>query len=92
MFKTKEEAERYIEYLKAKAIIKQDTKGFKPKLGKYDKDIYYFGVWDSEEEKPFVDSYGGVIVEAIKFKTKEDVGESFKKHPEEWKTYLTYER
>ena len=89
-FKSEEEAERYIEYLKAKAIIKKDTKGFKPSLDKYDKDIYYFGIWDCEEEKPFVDSYGGVAVEAVKFKTPEDIEESFKKHPEEWKTYLTY--
>lgn len=29
-FETREEAEKYLEYLKAKAIIKQDTKGFKP--------------------------------------------------------------
>lgn len=89
-FKSKEEAERYIEYLKAKAIIKKDTKGFKPSLDKYDKDIYYFGIWDCEEEKPFIDSYGGVAVEAVKFKTPEDIEESFKKHPKEWKTYLTY--
>ena len=29
-FETREEAEKYLEYLKAKAIIKQDAKGFKP--------------------------------------------------------------
>lgn len=92
LFETKEEAERYIEYLKAKAIIKKDTKGFKPSLGKYDKDIYYFGIWDCEKEEPFIDSYGGVAVEAVKFKTPEDIEKSFKKHPEEWKTFLTYEQ
>lgn len=91
-FKSKEEAERYIEYLKAKAIIKKDTKGFKPSLGKYDKDIYYFGIWDCEKEEPFIDSYGGVAVEAVKFKTPEDIEKSFKKHPEEWRKYLFYEQ
>ncbi len=30
LFETREEAEEYLAYLKAKAIIKQDTKGFKP--------------------------------------------------------------
>lgn len=30
LFKTKEEIDKFIAYLKAKAIIKQDTKGFKP--------------------------------------------------------------
>ena len=29
-FETEEEAEKYLAYLKAKVIIKQDTKGFKP--------------------------------------------------------------
>lgn len=28
----------------------------------------------------------------IFFKTEEDIKESFKKHPKEWKVYLTYEQ
>ena len=28
----------------------------------------------------------------IYFKSEEDIKESFEKHPEEWKTYLTYEQ
>ena len=28
----------------------------------------------------------------IMFKSQNDIEESFKKHPEEWKTYLTYEQ
>ena len=38
LFKTEEETERHINYLKAKEIIKQDTKGFKPN-------------WNNEGEK-----------------------------------------
>ena len=38
LFKTKEEIDKFIAYLKAKAIIKQDTKGFKPN-------------WNNEGEK-----------------------------------------
>lgn len=30
LFESRSQAEKYLEYLKAKAIIKQDTKGFKP--------------------------------------------------------------
>lgn len=32
-FETRKEAEKYLEYLKAKEVIKQDTKGFKPNWG-----------------------------------------------------------
>ena len=90
-FETQEEAEKYLEYLKAKAIIKQDTKGFKPNwknpsqkrfFGYYnliDKKLCYFNAVENMESK-------------IYFKSEEDIEESFKKHPEEWKTYIDYER
>lgn len=39
IFKTRDEAEKYLEYLKAKEVIKQDTKGFKPDWTNYDEKI-----------------------------------------------------
>ena len=45
IFETEEEAKKYLEYLKAKAIIKQDTKGFKPNWQDTDEDKWC-GVWD----------------------------------------------
>lgn len=91
LFYTEEEAEAHFEYLKAKAIIKQDTKEFKPNwknpsqkkfFGYYnliDKKLCYFAEVDNMESKLY-------------FKTEEDIKESFRKHPKEWETYLTYEQ
>lgn len=92
-FKTKEEAEKYLEYLKAKTIIKQDTKGFEPN-------------WNNSKQKKYLGRYCGLIrkqaldwtvintytYSTIFFRTLKDIKESFKKHPEEWKFYLTYEQ
>lgn len=97
-FETKEEAEKYLAYLKAKAIIKEDTKGFKPN-------------WDTNKEvkniePKYIGSYGGLpekptlnwniiytyTYSTICFRTLEDIMDSFKKHPNEWRTYLTYEQ
>lgn len=92
-FKTKEEAEKYLKYLKARVIIKEDTKGFKPD-------------WDDEDEPKYMGRYscisGKTVYDfcriyhnthgTIFFKTTGDIKESFEKHPEEWKVYLTYEQ
>lgn len=91
LFNTEEEAEAHFEYLKSKAIIKQDTKGFKPnwnEKGEYK----YFGYWDFKENRP--DYYLDYITKnsTIYFRHLNDIKESFKKHPNEWKTYLTYEQ
>ena len=92
-FKTKEEAEKYLEYLKAKEVIKQDTKDFKPNFNNTEQPKY-FGRYGGLIEKPTLDwnitrSY---TYSTIFFRTLEDIKESFKKHPEEWKIYLAYEQ
>ena len=89
-FETEEEAEKYLEYLKAKAIIKQDTKGFKPNWKNCENK--YYGYWNSGKDSlgylvSYITKYSDIC-----FKTEEDIKESFKKHPEEWKTYLNYEQ
>ncbi len=91
IFKTKEEAEKYIEYLKAKAIIKEDTKGFKPDWE--DEDEYkYSAYWSNRRNEPECDADYMEKEPTIMFKSQNDIEASFKKHPEEWKTYLTYEQ
>lgn len=90
-FETEEEAEKYLEYLKAKAIIKQDAKGFKPDW-KNKTQAKYFGCWDSLMERKRFDYEYTFKNSEIYFQSEEDIKESFKKHPEEWKTYLTYEQ
>lgn len=83
--------EKYLKYLKAKEIIKQDTKGFKPDwenpsqkrffgyFNMIDKTLCHFNIGENRESKIF-------------FGSEEDIKESFKKHPKEWKVYLTYEQ
>lgn len=90
-FETKEEAEKYLEYLKAKVIIKQDTKGFKPDWKDIAEDKYY-GFWDSSAKKLDWIRISILQDDRIYFETRNDIKESFEKHPEEWKTYLIYER
>ena len=90
-FKTKEEAEKHLEYLKAKVIIKQDTKGFKPDWKDIAEDKYY-GFWDASAKKLDWIRISILQDDRIYFETKNDIKESFEKHPEEWRTYLTYEK
>ena len=87
-FKTREEAGECLSYLKARAIIKQDTKGFKPDWSNYEHK--FCGAWDLLSNRLFFHPVMTSKQSTIYFRTKEDIEESFKKHPDEWKTYLTY--
>jgi len=90
-FETREEAEKYLEYLKAKEVIKQDAKGFKPGWNAVDGKKFY-GIWDFEENKPDWRTVYTVKGVDIYFENWEDINESIKKHPKEWEIYLTYEQ
>lgn len=91
IFKTQEEAEKRIDYLKAKTILKQDTKGFKPNW--QDEDEYkYSAYWNINRSEPDYDTTISERGARIFFRNQKQIEESFKKHPEEWKTYLTYEQ
>lgn len=91
LFETEEEAERHIDYLMAKEVIKQDAKGFKPDWQNADEERYC-GKWDFDDEIPHISILNIFKAPQIYFKSKKDIQESFKKHPEEWKAYLTYEQ
>ena len=89
-FETKEEAEKYLEYLKAKVIIKQDTKGFKPDWSDYNQPKYFYH--KGLDGLTFQDVYFSRKETTIYFATKDDIDKSFEKHRKEWETYLTYEQ
>lgn len=89
-FETEEEAKKYLEYLKAKEVIKQDTKGFNPNWQDKDEDRF-MGCWDFKQKRARFDYGDAFKTPEIYFKSREDISESFKKHPDEWKIYLTYE-
>lgn len=85
IFDTKEEAEKYIAYLKAKAIIEQDNKRFKPNWDN-DGESKYFGYLHFEKiefgivtnENKFGRERMNKIT-TIYFKSEKDIKESFKK-------------
>lgn len=97
LFKSKNQAEEYLEYLKAKAIIKQDAKGFKPNWNDT-KQIKYSCSYDEDRftgygcVKLVIEKTSTKMGALIYFKSKEDIEESLKKHPEEWRKYLFYEQ
>lgn len=91
LFKTEEKTKKYLAYLKAKEVIKQDAKGFKPDWGK-SSEIKYCGEWNFKYNKPTIRSATFIKSTTLFFGYIEDIKESFKKHPDEWKTYLTYEQ
>ena len=89
-FETFMEAEEHLKYLRAKEVIKQDTKGFKPNWKNCENK--YYGYWNSGKDSlSYLVSYTTKYSD-ICFKTEEDIKESFEKRPEEWKVYLTYEQ
>ena len=90
-FETREEAEKYLKYLKAKAIIKKDTKGFRPDWGN-ENEILFYGYWDLKGKISYSEVVAICKEPQIYFKSRVDIEESFKKHPDEWRTYLTYEQ
>lgn len=91
LFETEEEAEDYLDYLNAKETIRKDTKGFKPDWNNSNEAKYY-GVWNFDREKTEYFAWDVYKSSDIFFKSIEDIEESFEKHPEEWRTYLTYEQ
>ena len=91
LFETEEETERHIDYLMAKEVIRQDAKGFKPDWGK-SSEIKYCGEWNFKYNKPTIRSATFIKSTTLFFGSIEDIKESFKKHPDEWRTYLTYEQ
>lgn len=90
-FETREEAGKYLKYLKAKEVIKQDTKGFKPDWSD-DEQPKHYGYCHAESKRLWRDVEHTEKRSTIYFKSVKDIEESLDSHPEEWKTYLSYEQ
>lgn len=83
---TKEEAEKRLEWRRAKEVLERDTKGFKPseENDRESSQVY----WDGEK-LDVVYNYG--IDGSPTFSSHEDAETSIKAHPKEWKIYLGVE-
>lgn len=90
-FETKAEAEKYLAYLKAKEVIKEDANGFKADWTDEKQDKFH-GQWDYFVDKLYAQVDWKLRDNVIYFESLKALKESFKKHPKEWKTYLTYEQ
>lgn len=89
-FKTKEECQKFIDWLKAYQILRQDAKGFEPAV--HDCNQYKWHVyWLIDEQRLEVDVEPNVIEKRIYFATVEDAMASIKAHEKEWKIYLGVE-
>lgn len=88
VFRTKEEAEKAHAWLRARKVLFDDTKGYKPNWGDCSESKYYVfyarpqndlrvccGSYDTTNPGPY-------------FATKEDAEASVKAHEKEWKIYL----
>lgn len=88
-FKTREEAQKALDWLKAFIILRDDTKGFKPdwknETGKY------LVAHDSRIKKLWVYSDSRHQNGTIYFKSREDAEASIEKHERKWWTYFGVE-
>ena len=91
LFETREEAEKYLVYLKAKAVIKEDANGFKADWTDEKQDKFH-GQWDYFVDKLYAQVDWKLRDDVIYFESLKALKESFKKHPDEWKIYLAYEQ
>ena len=89
-FETKEATEKHIEWLKARAVLIQDTKGFKPDWSNINEEKYY-GVWNAKTGELGGLSHMPIKHDDIYFRTADDIKDSFRNHEKEWKIYLGVE-
>lgn len=90
-FETTKETQECVAYLRVRAIIKKDAKGFKPNW-KNPSQKRFFGYFNLIDETLCYFNAGENMESKIFFKTEEDIKESFKKHPKEWMEYLSYKQ
>lgn len=89
-FKTEAEAQKAAEWLKAFAVLRDDTKGFKANWK--DGSQLRWGVeYNYDTNRLSVYLTFGIQDGVIYFATEDDALESIKKHEREWLTYLNVE-
>lgn len=91
VFRTEDEAEKAAEWLKARKVLFDDAKGFKPNW-KDDQEYKWSVSWDCDGIRLFISLYfSETSSPGPYFATKEDAEVSIKVHEKEWKIYLGVE-
>lgn len=91
VFRTRKDAEKARTWLKARKVLYDDAKGFKPDWGNPNEDKWgvYRGFWNGQLD---IDRYTEVIRSpGPYFATEEDANASIRAHEKEWKIYLGVE-
>lgn len=93
VFRTKEDAEKALEWLKARKILFDDAKGFKPNWSNISQDKYAV-TFSTREALPCVEYTSGIFLMHCGpyFATREDAEASVKAHKKEWMIYLGVEK
>ena len=89
-FATAQEAEKHLEWMKARAVLIQDMKGFNPDQVN-DYQIKYYVYYDSREQELHYSDQKRYKEAEISFETRESAKNSIKIHEKEWKIYLGVE-
>lgn len=89
-FETEEQAKKHLKWLKARVVLLEDTKGFKPDWS-YGEQEKYFVCYDYGVKRLDIDDYYFCKYGEFCFKTEEDAQKSIEKHEKEWKIYLGVE-
>ena len=90
VFRSREEAEKAVEWLKARKVLMGDTKGFEPDWVDETQTKWYV-YWDHEEGYLDVRCTHNMQTHQLYFATKKDAHSSIYEHGEEWKIYLGVE-
>lgn len=86
-FKTEEEAQKAADWLRAFAILRDDTKGFKPDWEDSNQDKWYV-YYDHREKELAVNLVWTQQGEPLHFATEEDAEASIKNHEREWLAFF----
>ena len=89
-FKTREEAQKAVEWLKAFATLRDDTKGFKPDWEYSNQDKWYV-YYDHREKELAANLVWRQQGEPLHFATEEDAEASIKNHEREWLAFYEVE-
>lgn len=90
-FKTGEEAEKAVEWLKALTVLRDDTKGFKPDWEDGSQLKWVVEYHPHDDVQLVADYYRYAQDGVIYFATENDALESIKKHEREWLTLFGVE-
>lgn len=89
-FKTEEEAEKAANWLKTFAILRDDTKGFKPDWGDVEQ-VKWCVYYDHDGDELSIDVWHTCQDSILSFATGADAKASIKNHRQEWLTFFGVE-